>query len=350
VTVTDDLVSTGEWVEVSESFPPVATRTSIVRTEKERRWVSISAVAVLNRVGVIDSRSLFDSFVEHAQNTGEYPVRMFFHQGEQFRTGQADFLAREGNVYITSGVYDADNPLAEAEMRAIEREPDYWGESIGFIPEAMRMEEVAAGVSIPIYTRGVHKEISTLPASQAAHMFTQIMEVRRMKAEVLEALKRLFGDDEEGLAAFLGRVEGVERTIADDGMITRDGSDVTATLELVAEPQPQLVLDEAAVGAIVTALTEAEPFQLLTRGLQEAREALAPLGDRLTALETRLGVLEAGAEVARAQYAQDLPGRPPLVTYRPRDPRPQPEVEAEPIVPASYATKAASARVGLRTY
>lgn len=86
------------------------------------RWTMIAATSVLNRVGEIDSGELFDSFIRHAEETGEYPTLDFYHLGSagaQWEFGEADYLARDGVCYIASGLFDTDKPLGRAAVNAI---------------------------------------------------------------------------------------------------------------------------------------------------------------------------------------------------------------------------------------
>ena len=244
----DDSVSLGTLLPITTLFVPVVSRTGeqqqqfqttkVMRTADGRyRWLSISNTAILNRVGELDSRALFDSFVEHAQRTGEYPYRTFNHENEVLRTGQADFLARDGYTYITSGLYDEGNPLAEIERAAFVAHPELWGESIGFgataPAEIMRTSD--DGISIPVYTQGVHIEISTCLERSAAAWFTAPLLIRnateakkRMQNSTLRAIQQLIGDaGVEGDAAtallshFEASVDAVNQRAMDGTTISR---------------------------------------------------------------------------------------------------------------------------------
>ena len=295
----DEGATLGEWMPVSEEFKPVGetrTRTSVIRQADGRvRWLSVSCTSVLNRVGEIDSQALFDSFVEHARDTGEYPYRTFYHQGEALRTGQADYMARDGAVFITSGLYDDDNPLAAAEIVAMERGADRWGESIGYMPTAgPEMIEIADGVSIPVYTVGVIREISTLPNDSAAAWFTTIRteEVRRMRADVFKALLELVEDDEEKAKGFAALVDNTNREIEDNDMVSREAGEGEPQEPPAKTPAPdpqgpaeierEVVLDEAAV-ALITA-------QFATM--------LAPFTEKIEGLEAQLSALTAGGRAS----------------------------------------------------
>ena len=334
---TEDSVTLSDWLPVVEQFKPVAqpTRTRVIRQADGRyRWLSISCTSVLNRVGEIDSKALFDSFVAHAEETGEYPYRTFFHQGEALRTGQADFMARDGDVFITSGLYDDDNLLAQAEIEAMARDADKWGESIGYLPtDAPEMVEIADGVTIPVYNVGVIREISTLPNDKAAAWFTTIrtQEVHRMRQDVLDALLALVGGDEERAAEFAALVDGTNREIADGGLVSRE-AETQETPDPVPEPpvvDREVVLDESALTLITAQFAEMlAPF---TEQIEALKTALAGLADTQAgaldearkareALDTRIQAVERDDETKHREWLADMPRRETLtVTHRPRE-------------------------------
>ena len=333
ITVESDTVTLGEMEPVVANFEP-ATRTRVIRQDDGRvRWVSISATAVLNRVGEIDSTDLFDNFVKRAEETGDYPVRMFYHQGDAFRTGQADFLARDGAAYITSGLYDADNPLADAEIGAIEREADYWGESIGYNPIGQPdLVEVAEDIKIPVYRDGIHEEISILPQEKAAALFTRVMEVKkRMKQDVKDALFKLF-DNEEVAETFIASVDDANREISERQLIVREANDPTPDPDPAPDPEAapverEVELDEEVIGAIVAQVLAADVFTELaaqiaelTEAKSEVRSLRARLEEAEKSAEERLVALERSDEDKQREWVNDLPARSQVkVTYRPRE-------------------------------
>ena len=358
-------VGLGEWVQVTEIHQPVAQRMTVQRqADGQWRWLNISGAAVLNRVGEIDSMALFDNMIRHAEEGGEYPYRTFYHQGEAFKIGQADLLARDGALYITSGVFD-DNPLAQAVVRALQAEPEYWGDSIGYLPlGAPDMVEVAAGVEVPVYTDGIHREISTLPEKNAASLFTvpsvQQQEVSRMNANVLAALERLrdkHGLDQEVIDEFVDLADQTNRGIEDEGLITREGDQETEPetpveeldqepeSETDAEPQEreagepgpddgdgdlEVELDEEAVDAIVDRVAESPQFVEITQRLDELQALVTELVAGQEAAEKarvarekeidgRLADLEREDEEKQRQWLEDQPRRRTVrVTHRPR--------------------------------
>jgi arsenate reductase-like glutaredoxin family protein len=352
VTVANGQAELGEREEVTMEFQPVATRTLIRQLPDGKfRWISRSATSVLNRVGEIDSKDLFDSFVVNIERTGKYPVRQFYHQGEQFRTGVADFVARDGDVLITSGVYD-DSELAKREIAAIQSNPSYWGESIGYLPmQQPELLKVNDGVSIPVYRTGVFKDISMLPENEAANLFTIVysMEVKRMlKGKIRDAFVKLFGDNEDEANKWLNEnVEELNRSIQDDGLITRTAKD--KPVEEVGKPiSTDIELNEAAVNAIVTRVMESETIApVIEVAMQheiivKLRAAVDGLIAKTTELEQKLN--DAQAHIAnleqtdndkKRQWLEDAPAKSVAkVTYKPR------QVQTENgVVPANEIAK-----------
>lgn len=347
----------GEEIPVSQEFVPTARTTTTIRrqTDGKYRWFSVSASSVLNRVGEIDSRELFDSFVTHAEETGEYPIRQFFHAGTAFRTGQADFLVRDENLYITSGIYD-DTEIAQREVAARQKEPDYWGDSIGYLPtDKAELFEIAEGVTIPVYKRGINKEISTLPEESAANLFTantEVLEVRRAMAldkRQKEAFVKLFDGNEDEADAWLDEhAEARNRAIQEEGMITRDDGEPEEEVQEVILPEVEVELDDE---DIARALEQSEPIQQLITGLQELTTAIegdrqesqqrqSELATTLEGLVTRIEALEADDATKQREWQQNQPRRfqaPVKHIIRPRVARAAEEEEES----ESFADKAA---------
>jgi hypothetical protein len=144
---TEEIVSststTGATITITVT--PRSGVTIVRQSNGEVRWFARAATAVLNRVGEIDSTLLFDSFIERAEQHGEYPEFQFFHLGESFGIGRADLVAREGAVYLVTGLF-YDTVLAEAAVATLEQDNDnFWGISIGYEPlEKPQMLRVAS--------------------------------------------------------------------------------------------------------------------------------------------------------------------------------------------------------------
>lgn len=332
----------GSLTEVETQFQPImGTELRVIRQRDGRfRWFALAETSVLNRVGEIDSKALFDDFISGTKDNG-YPQLDFYHDA-RLRMGEADWLAREENVLLASGLLDGENPLAQAFIDASEKRRGTWGCSVAFLPtQRPRMVRVSEGVTIPVYVAGVLRAITVLPEKRAASWFTSAsVEVTRMRTEIQSALRLLFGDDGKA-DAFIGAVEAANEEIRERGLVTRaeepakeaapvkeapplpaeEVKPVEETREApaaeaeqvapaapVAEAQQQLVLDESALLAIAEAV----------KGVIPAVD-LSPMTAQLAALGDRLAKLERSDEQKRREWQADLPAkRQVVVTTRPR--------------------------------
>lgn len=239
ITVTENNdVEIGEWMEVVTDFKPVVGRVSGGITIERQvdgkvRWYAWPAcTAALNRSGEIDSRDLFDSFIENIERTGEYPELDFFHLGQELVLGRADYVTREDYAYCATG-YFYDSEIARLAIKAIEKDPEYWGNSIQYYPseppEMMRTEDG----EIPVYTAGVNRFISLLPEDTAASILTSISTegVDRMNKKVKEALKKI-GVNDDVITALDERTRAVNAGL--EGEIKREKTPASKTAKTAA--------------------------------------------------------------------------------------------------------------------
>ena len=345
-------IGTAEQVEVT--FTPARERafTIIRQADGTCRWFAITETAVLLRVGEIDSKALFDSFIAHAEASGEYPTLRFYHD-ERIEFGRADWLAREGNCYLASGTFDEEHPVAQAFIDASEKGRGTWGTSNGFSPTSEpEMLEVAEGVTIPVYTAGVHREISILLEPDAASWFTTITAkgVTRMRDKVKEALETLFGDP-NAASGFIEQVDGTNREIEERGLITRDNepvpaedapSDVADTTEEDADnpsdgadtteetteetraADEEITVDDAAIERIAAHVVsrftaQIDELRAMIEGLPKPEPVdLTPVREAIDALSVRLTALERTDDEKKREWMADLPARTRTkVSYRP---------------------------------
>ena len=120
-----DVDSDGQTLMVGAMQPVVHEFTPIARSgfytvrqaDGRTRFFMVAGTAIINRVGEIDSTKLYDDMIRRAEETGFYPKLDFYHLGEidpLFEFGQFDYLAREGVVYVGSGLFDEGHPLTSA--------------------------------------------------------------------------------------------------------------------------------------------------------------------------------------------------------------------------------------------
>lgn len=348
-----EVVNVSEPIEVMFDFPERsrAKNDFIIRQQPNGRfrWISFSATSVLNRVGEIDSTALFDSMIE-AFESGEAPapIRQLYHLGENAKTGQVDFMFRRGNVFITSGLYD-ESPLAMAEIKARQAEPDFWGNSIGYIPTAPPDILELGEVEIPVYNRGIMQEESTLAESDAASWFTSMpileTEVSRMK-NLTDAQKDIFrtkifageADPDKKIQELLNGADDINRSIEEAQMIKRSKetdpeSDETETEPKTTDANPEnaadeteqeIILDDSALDAIAERVGKSglEAIQALTEKVEGLTQKfdleVGQLNQELTGLKSRMAEAEELNEVARSISKVDSPVVSTLrVGYRP---------------------------------
>lgn len=344
VTMTGTTAVMGSLTEVEPMFSPVRSLQIVRQADGTLRWLAVAAAAVLNRVGEIDSRALFDSFIANVKTNG-YPQLRFYHDARMV-LGKADWVDRADNLYIASGTLDA-GPLADGFVDAIETQRGVWGCSIGFLPtKAPQMVEVVNGIAVPVYQAGVNTEISVLPEDSAASWFTEIgLEVtRNMDEAKLKALATLLGDEDKA-KQFAAGIDATNRAIEDKGMITRQETPAEAAPVAEAAPEPAPETEErhattdaekeAKAKSDASAQSEAD---LIAKVMEKVN---ASFEGRLTKLEEALTKM-AGKEAERMQERSNLDTRlvavetvvtrwqetrqadmPPLrtlsATYRPRE-------------------------------
>ena len=307
---TDENLTLGTMEEVVQNFTPINTRTKTTiqrQSDGKHRWVSVSNTSVINKDGEIDSTKLMDSIVKNFTEHPD-PLRMFFHKGSQFRVGICDFVAREGNVLITSGVYD-DSEIAKAEIIAREKDPDYWSDSISYRALKPPRIESIGGIDVEVYEEGYLREISTLPADHAASYFTNSTSIfeevdRKMNKTQWDAFVKLFGDDEKRAKEWLeGNVDPVNREIVESNAIFRN-AEGTETEEEV-ETTPETDNEEETQEEISTEETQELEFEIddqLLETIVSRVIASEQFNTRLEAIETSI----TGLTTAIGQLTGDL--------------------------------------------
>lgn len=362
----------GKWIEVAIIHVPTERMIVSRQADGSYRWVGISATAVLNRVGEIDSRDLFDAFVRRAAESGTYPKRDFFHLEEAGLVGQCDFLARIDNVLVTSGVY-YDTPFAQAVRRATEA-GFCAGDSISYLPAGEpELLEVQEGIRLPVYRDGTLHYISALPQNRAASLFTAttVREVKRMRQDVLEAIQRLkeFGLDDATIADIIEQSDNINRAIEELGLVTRGAansavSSAPATQEPSnAQPAPPVLeLDDATLSEIARRASEGGAFRSVAdrvaaleqqvTALAAAMEAAATRNDNeAQRVNERLVALERADADKQREWAADLPRARTRVIYRPSEARAaEPPADGSPAIDSDAIFRAAMAKVPGKPY
>jgi hypothetical protein len=309
--------------------PTMRSRFTVMRqTDGRTRWFALVGTNVLNRSAQIDSAALYADLVRNFR-AGAEPVYLdFFHEGPLV-LGVVDWVDTDGHALVASGLLD-DNELARAYMDASAVGRGQWGCSISYMPSTEpRSMEIVPGVTIPVYEAGVLRRIAVLPEAKAASWFTAIgVEVKRMKKDVEDALKTLFGDEEKA-KAFVASIDATNRSIDEQGLVTRT---------VLSEAEVRRIVAEA-----VAAIPKPEPVAAAPVA------DLGPLTEALAALTARIAALE-GAETERQTVRrQDMPARVPNdVTFRPRMQRQAGEQTAAQIADATLTKMRPSVAQGAK--
>jgi hypothetical protein len=342
----DGTVMLGEFDPVIEdNAPEMDVNLSVFRSvEGKKRWLAIASVATLNRVKEIDSRQLYDSFIEFIRITNKYPVLNVYHLGKGSRVGIADFVARDNYVYIATGTFD-DNPFGETIYRTLEKNPGKWGNSIEFDSILASVETFRLGgmnVSTTVHKAGINTGISIVLEKEAASVLTTITRggIIMESTELRKRLLELFDGNEPQIDEFLRTVE--QANLSASGRISRSIEDAV-TEEVVEEVQAEQVEQvEEEVQAEEVQAEEAEVIEVQTEEATEETEIVlgetfvrdlfsseefqnalsSALNERLGRLEQRINALQVEQEQTR-EWVEDVPvaaktKRRAVVSYRPR--------------------------------
>lgn len=348
VALSDGTIQIGEMVEVQQEFTPVSRSNFTMRElpSGDVRFFLVAATAVVNRVGEIDSTTLFDNMIRRAEDLDFYPRVDLYHLGSKdpaFEFGQIDFLARDGVCYVASGVLDGKHPLTQECLKRHKENPASIGASIEYFPIIGAFEDFeVGGATIRAFLDGINTRISILFEKDAASWFTSMrtgdiaMQQRQLDDAQKAKLRQFFGGNEDALGAFLGNIEGITRTVEDAGLITRtnvevetgEGDPETPAGEISLEGA--IEIDEETIGLIATEVvrqigdgalkTVTEAINGLTVTAKKLQADVTALGSQQRSIAERLTVVEADDETKRSQWIGDLPRsqRTVTVSHRPR--------------------------------
>lgn len=367
VVLNGDDVSLGEAVRVTESYEALpqqraeATRAVVQQrgtltvtrqADGSYRWLARGCASVLNRVLEIDSSALFDCFVDRF-NERPKPYLTLRHNGKSMQMGEADYIARDGNLLVGSGLFDPDpnNVLARAAEQALQRNASYWGISIGYeledqdappvtITQKVRANGKEIDLPIPVFNEGTLIEFSMLGELDCASFFTsmQRMEVldsmtAQRKARTLQDdLLQLFNGDKAAVETFLAGNDDVNRSIDSNNLIRRDApaeanpaAPAPASAPAPAPDAPlqaTVEMDDATLAAVVAALRNDPSFvqavaaQAPAADMEGIRNRIAQMTvDVATLADVVQGVVEVQEELDE-QFAADSPARTIRLNYK----------------------------------
>lgn len=289
ITVTDEGTFIGDPIQVIAQFQPVQNqRSTVISRMADGRpiFLSILATAVLNKEQEIDSKALFDVFVDRFKG-GEY-VNLYHLGKDKTRVGEFRWIGREGNLLMGLWVPD-DTELARAVSATLEADVDgRWGNSIEFMPDDNGAIVEAGDFEFRVFESGTFWGSSIVLNEHACSWFTAhrtVQEkVRAMSQTLREALGELINNDElleSELAEYTRTTTDVNDAILQSGAVTRALAELRTAIAAEAAAQNEAGEGEGAqddgtqegeagdagISELRTAITE------LTAQVAELREA-----------------------------------------------------------------------------
>lgn len=365
VAVSDTSVVVGPPEQVVTKFEPVnMQRTRFVTRDTNNLpiFLSILATAALNKANEIDSRALFDTFVERFTGDEEY-INLYHLDKAKSRIGKLLWVGRDENLLLGLWTPD-DNPVGRAVAETIEADSaGDWGVSIEFMPDNEgSLVEVVPGIELRVFDAGTLWGASVVRSAHACSWFTGHMpEVKErvftMNTTIKQAIETLIKNP-DALAEFETWVDGANRTITDSGAVTRS-DDVAITLESLAATvaalsakldglaatEPQTIeLDEEAAAGIAQSVLGRTEFTTLADSVSRLSGALEgqakTLLDTVTALTTRVAKLEAGDNEKLRDHEELKPqGNKVTISWR----APRGKDEAKPTTERTVSLASAAA-------
>jgi len=353
----NDQVSVGDPVIVKVNFSVTndapTGRMSTLRETNDGRWLgaSVLCTATVNKMGILDSRGLFDSFIKRFKGDGSEYINLLHLGGGVSRIGTLRHVFRDDKLLV--GIYelDKDDPVAVATARTLAADGDgYWGGSIEFrhFGEPTLLE-VAEGISLPVTTDGELLGYSIARSADCAAWATcnLVFETRGLMTDKDKAVALELLGDEALVAQLAARLGDKNRTL--EGAITYTVEEQQPTNDqrpMTNEPEPaassggldaepiEYELDKAAVATLSDVVMERavrplvdertgalrshvdDVMSAFTVQVAAATASLAQLEERV---EQRLAKLEQDDQVRYQQYDQAKPPQPVIkLGVRPR--------------------------------
>lgn len=341
---TDNTVTLSPAQEVKPMFatPQAQTLKKIQkRTDGRYEGFAIMGTCALNKDGEIDTRRLFDCFVNRFKGNREY-INIYHLGGDVTRIGEITMIFREGNLLVGHYVLD-DNPVANAAGATLAADTNgEWGGSIEFLSDdAGTPVEIAQGIIANMYLSGTLQGFSIARAIRGAAWGTSHYLTRTpiMDKKTLADITQLLGNDPAALQEFESWVDGANLRLKDS--ITRTTEEPTADPVVVAQAtapvtqavtplpdgtMPEITVDDDLLAAITQAVQDSEWFRAAT-GFQ------VEFGTRLSAIEQSIADLQ-NAATAPATITS-APAETPVAT-----PAPAPQAQTAEDIAADEALEA----------
>lgn len=285
-------IALGEPKQVTQVFTNSSeSRTIRVQVREDGRYeaFAVLSTAMINKDGQIDSRTLFDSFVDRFRGDGSEYINIYHIGHDATRVGELRTIFREGNVLV--GYYVLDDNIVAQRVGETLSDPELgkvWGGSIEFwTDEEPEILQIAEGVTAPVFRTGTLLGYSIALVADGAAWGTKHLMVNRMNKTNREKVELLLQGDTEAMAVVESWVDEANERTLKPGIITH----TTAT---DAEAEVDQEIDVTEVEHAVDDGTGNDPAEVAT-GVDE--EMVMWLLDQVaqsewgTSVDTRIGDL-----------------------------------------------------------
>jgi hypothetical protein len=321
----NNVVSLGAPVMVKPNFETATTsRTISISRREDGRYAAfcVLSTALLNKSSEIDTRKLFDCFVERFKGDGSEYINIYHLGGESTRIGELKAIFRDENVLVGYYVLD-DNVVGRAVGETLAADKDgYWGGSIEFMADDEgKVVEVAPDVNVRVFEAGTLQGYSLAPAAHGAAWGTAHLQVRtKMNDTNRKIVAELVGDDKDALTEVESWLEDVNIRTREPGAIVRtaDAGQGTASNEGQEEGQEERAAGDApaadAAAADASAADASQAYEVDDDLVAEivSRVAESDWGTQIAsdhaAILERLDMLEESVTTMQAQISEWMDG------------------------------------------
>lgn len=229
---------------VQQTIKPFRVRK---RTDGRYEALAILSTCQLNKSGEIDSRKLFDCFVNRFKGDGSEYINIYHIGRAATRIGELKTIFREENLLIGHYVLD-DSPVANAVGRTLAADEEgKWGGSIEFWSDDEGvMVEIAEDIYVRAFDTGTLFGYSIAPSAHGAAWGTMNMQLERTMTPAGKlVVDELLGGDEEAKKAFEQMVDTRNARINEPGVVTRTTEPPAPVAEARTEEQREVTGSDA---------------------------------------------------------------------------------------------------------
>ena len=243
-------------------------------------FISVMCVTGINKMSIVDTRSLFDSFVAGFEGEGKEYVNLLHLGGAATRVGDILHLWRSDKLLV--GIWRSlDTPVARAVAKKLSTDTEMrWGGSIEFEAFAGEPVTVAPGITLETFRDGNFLGYSIAPTSICASWSTRNKPLTRERTMSHVHYSAIEDEYRKILLELLG----------DEALVTEVEQMLQEQNDKASDPLA-LTLRLRAVGDSGAAAGSAAPGGSETPAGGDMSPAIAELQDRMNSLTNELGKL-----------------------------------------------------------